>query len=95
MGEFLGYLFDALFALAMLRMLYAALRHFFAPRAAAREARGAATGPHSQRAGGEMVRDPECGMFVSIELSHRLNRGGEALHFCSQECLEKYRSRAA
>jgi YHS domain-containing protein len=95
MGEFLGYLLDALFALIMLRALYGALRRFFAPRSSAGRVRPSANEPQGAGPGGQMVRDPECGMFVSTELSHRLKRGGETLHFCSEECLEKYRSRAA
>jgi YHS domain-containing protein len=39
---------------------------------------------------GQTARDPVCGMFVSTELSHRLTRGKETLHFCSRECLERY-----
>jgi YHS domain-containing protein len=46
----------------------------------------ASPGPHR----GEMARDPVCGMFVSTELSQKLRRGGETLHFCSPSCLEKY-----
>jgi YHS domain-containing protein len=41
--------------------------------------------------GGKTARDPVCGMFVSTEVSHRLNQGTEILHFCSQKCLEAYR----
>jgi YHS domain-containing protein len=44
---------------------------------------------------GETARDPVCGMFVSTEVSHRLESDGKLLHFCSPECLEKYRSEAA
>jgi YHS domain-containing protein len=95
MGEFLGYLLDAIFALMMLRMLYGALRQFIAPRRATRDARASTAGQQTAGAGSQMVRDPECGMFVSTELSHRLRKGGETLHFCSEGCLEKYRSRAA
>ena len=95
MGEFLGYLLDAIFALMMLRMIYGALRQFLAPRRANRDARTSAGGQRAASAGGQMVRDPECGMFVSTELSHRLRKGSETLHFCSEGCLEKYRSRAA
>jgi YHS domain-containing protein len=95
MGEFLGYLLDAIFALMMLRMLYGALRQFIAPRRANPSARTSTGGQQAAGAGGQMVRDPECGMFVSTELSHRLRKGGETLHFCSEGCLEKYRSRAA
>ena len=40
---------------------------------------------------GEMARDPMCGMFVSTELSHRLDWNGKTLHFCSRECLQRYR----
>lgn len=43
---------------------------------------------------GETARDPVCGMFVSTELSHRLERGGQTLHFCSQDCLKRYQSEA-
>lgn len=94
MGEFLGYLLDALFVLMMLRMLYGALRSFLAPRMKTR-ARTAENGPQPGGPGGQMVRDPECGIFVSTELSHRLKSQGQTLHFCSEACLEKYRSRAA
>jgi len=38
-----------------------------------------------------MARDPVCGMFVSTQLSHRLNEGGRTFHFCSDECLKRYR----
>ncbi len=43
---------------------------------------------------GEMVRDPQCGMFVSTELSQKIQRRGETLHFCSRSCLEKYQEDA-
>ena len=43
---------------------------------------------------GETARDPVCGMFVSTEVSHQLQRGGETLHFCSQECLDRFQSEA-
>jgi len=42
----------------------------------------------------ETARDPVCGMFVSTELSHRLESEGKVLHFCSPECLEKYQLEA-
>jgi YHS domain-containing protein len=44
---------------------------------------------------GRTVRDPVCGMFVSTEVSHRLVQGKQTLHFCSQECLERYEKKAA
>ena len=95
MTEFIGYLFDAIVLFATVRMLYGALRHVLAPRIAADRARGtsgaAAGGASDVR--GEMARDPICGMFVSTELSHRLKSRGQTLHFCSEECLRKYRDK--
>jgi YHS domain-containing protein len=38
-----------------------------------------------------MARDPVCGMFVSTELSQQLRRGMDTVHFCSRECMEKYK----
>ncbi|HEX2713534.1 MAG TPA: hypothetical protein VHM88_15140 [Candidatus Acidoferrales bacterium] len=35
-------------------------------------------------------RDPWCGTHVSPEISHRLEQGGQVLHFCSTECRERY-----
>jgi YHS domain-containing protein len=49
-----------------------------------------AAAPHR----GEMVRDPVCGMFVATELSQKLKRGGSTVHFCSLECMDKYRKDA-
>jgi len=94
MGEFLGYLVDVLVLLAMLRMVYGALRHLFAPRTVTPENRGPVASSTAAKTQGEMARDPVCGMFVSTELSHRLKWKGQMLHFCSAECLEKYQSQS-
>jgi YHS domain-containing protein len=93
MGAFLEYLLDVIFLLAMLRVAYSALRRLLAPRPGARES---ARSPWTSgaRARVEMARDPECGMFVSTELSRRLQWKGQVLHFCSQDCLQKYQARS-
>lgn len=39
---------------------------------------------------GRTARDPVCGMFVSTEVSYRLEENGRVLHFCSKKCLETY-----
>jgi len=60
---------------------------------------GGARNSNSQRktepSRGRTARDPVCGMFVSTEVSHRLVQGKETLHFCSQDCLERYEKNAA
>ena len=96
MGAFLEYVLDAIFLVAVLRLVYSALRGFFAPRPTARQQDARQRSPWAPRGepGGEMARDPECGMFVSTEVSHRLQWKGQVLHFCSEQCLDKYQGRS-
>jgi len=42
---------------------------------------------------GHTARDPVCGMFVSTEVSHRLEENGRVLHFCSTNCMDDYENR--
>src|SRR5437764_3792070 len=94
MVRLFAYLFDLIVAFFLARLVNRVLRQFFGgpqsrfggPGKGAR----AECAPEREAVRGEMARDPVCGMFVSTELSHRLNQGGQTLHFCSQECLERY-----
>ena len=40
---------------------------------------------------GELKKDPVCGIYVSTGASIKRSVNGEVLHFCSQECRDKYR----
>lgn len=94
MGAFLEYLLDVIFLLAMVRVVYSALRRLFAPGGARQSSPQRPDGGQLGGSNGETARDPECGMFVSTELSHRLKWNGQLLHFCSEQCLEKYQRRS-
>jgi YHS domain-containing protein len=92
MGSFLFEIMDfivlVLFVLATVRKLGSL---FQSPRIHIRTSAGSPPPSHPAAAHqGEMARDPVCGMFVSTEVSQQLRRGGDTLHFCSRECLEKY-----
>ena len=39
---------------------------------------------------GEMKKDPQCGTYVSTELSIKSRQGNEVLHFCSRQCQEEF-----
>ena len=93
MGRVLVYLFDLIFMYVVGWIIRRILQG---------SARGAQSGsrrvPRSEAPPslkGETARDPVCGMFVSTEVSHRLKRGNETLHFCSQECLDRYQAEVA
>jgi YHS domain-containing protein len=38
----------------------------------------------------EMVRDPVCGSYISIEDAVKEEISGEERYFCSKECAEKF-----
>jgi YHS domain-containing protein len=40
--------------------------------------------------GGELKRDPVCGTYVSTAVSVKRTVKGQVVHFCSQECRDKY-----
>ncbi len=95
MGRLLVYLFDLIVVTIMGWIIARIMQRLFGSAtmrtAGPRTARPTASRPANA---GETARDPVCGMFVSTELSHRLTRGNETLHFCSRECLERFQSNA-
>ena len=38
----------------------------------------------------ELMKDPQCGTYVSPEVSIQARFRGEELHFCSRECQEQF-----
>lgn len=47
--------------------------------------------PHVQ-VGGELKKDPVCGIYVSAGSSFTSTINGQLVHFCSKECRDKYRA---
>lgn len=41
-------------------------------------------------ANGELIKDPACGAYVSVEDSVRVRDGEKVYHFCSYECRDKF-----
>lgn len=97
MGRLLSYLVELIFLFVVLKMLSRALQGLFSTPTSPRRGGPAEGEPrHSSKVRiGKTERDPVCGMFVSTELSHRLVRGSETIHFCSNECLERYQKETA
>lgn len=95
MVRVLIYLFD-LILITIVGWIIARImqRLFGSPTIRSAAPRASATGASRPAIAGETARDPVCGIFVSTELSHRLTRGKETLHFCSRECLERYQANA-
>jgi YHS domain-containing protein len=39
---------------------------------------------------GELKKDPVCGTYIATATSIKEKVGGQVIHFCSQECRDKY-----
>ena len=48
------------------------------------------TRPPTVPLSGELKKDPVCGTFVPVSTSFHKTVKGEAYHFCSAECRDKY-----
>jgi uncharacterized protein len=46
----------------------------------------------AERAGGTLVRDPQCGTYIPESRALVLGRGADALHFCSTSCRDTWRA---
>jgi YHS domain-containing protein len=90
MTRLLLYLFNLIFVIFIGWVLNRVLRSLFGTLPKRGGSRSTPRGGSAPVIEGQTERDPVCGMFVSTELSHRLTRGKETLHFCSRECLERY-----
>ena len=44
----------------------------------------------TERVGGELVRDPQCGTYVAKSRAIVVTRNGETLYFCSAKCRDDY-----
>lgn len=41
-------------------------------------------------ANGEMVKDPQCGTWVSVDESISVRDGAKVYHFCSYDCRDRF-----
>jgi YHS domain-containing protein len=60
-----------------------------APSSAYRVA-GAPSNSRSRFRPTPLFRDPACGTFVSPEISVAVTRAGQEIHFCSEQCRDRY-----
>ena len=76
-------------AILLLLIVRMVLRLLIPPRPRPTATRPPSAGP-IERAGGELVRDPQCGTYVPKARAIAVQRGGETLYFCSAKCRDEY-----
>jgi len=79
---------DFLLPLLIFLLARSFLRAFLAGQ---RRDRSAPAAPTLQ-SGGDLKRDPVCGTYVSTAVSVKRTVKGQVVHFCSDECRDKYRA---
>jgi YHS domain-containing protein len=61
-----------------------------APGSGAGAGGGRARGGRTEKIGAKLVRDPQCGTYVSEAAAIAASRGGETHHFCSTACRDAF-----
>jgi len=92
MTVILLWILRVLVVLFVLRLL---LRAIFPRGIAAPGAPGGPRRTRTERIGGELVRDPQCGTYVPKARAVIAGTGSKALYFCSTTCRDKYFSAEA
>ena len=92
MGELLARLAEFIAIVALVRFVIHNLLGGGARQAASSPGHFSASSgsPQPTVINGEMKKDPQCGTYVSTELSVQARYHGEVLHFCSRECQEEF-----
>ncbi len=84
------YIFLAIILISILRAVIGVIGKGFAALMEPEEKRGSG----EVQTAGELKRDPVCGTYVSTAISVKKTIAGKTVHFCSQECSEKFGKRA-
>jgi YHS domain-containing protein len=87
MLRFLVYSLVAIFLITLVRAFIGIISRGFGELLSS----GSSSQPgQSQPAGGELRKDPVCGVYVAESAAVKLSVKGETLYFCSPACRDKY-----
>jgi Cu+-exporting ATPase len=78
-------LFVITFLRAVIGLIGKAVAELFEPASSPDAAKSAKT-----PAGGQLVQDPVCGIYVSTATRLRKDKGGKTYYFCSEACRDKF-----
>ena len=87
---FRAFFVDFLLPIVLFLLARSFLRGFLSTPIRDNSRRHPASTEPSVQAGGELKRDPVCGTYVSTAVSVKRTVKGEVVHFCSEECRDKY-----
>ena len=85
----MGWLIRLALFLIVLTLIRSLVARLFNPKSTQRRSR-----PRTTRAKrtieGHMVKDPQCGIYVATDLAVIARSKDQTLHFCSEDCRDKF-----
>jgi YHS domain-containing protein len=79
-----------LFLLIVAYLAYRLIKDYVLPPGPAGSAPGEGADPVAKGEGEEMALDPVCGSYVPASSALRVRKGEEVIHFCGEECRQKF-----
>lgn len=85
----LGAMLRLIVAIVIVYLVYRLAKLFFLPSGKRQEH---FPGEPTPIEGEDMVKDPYCNTYIPMSNAYKASVNGETCYFCSQECLEKYKT---
>ena len=76
--------------LAFLSVIRSLLTRVFSPPLKMHSRPRAGSDRARETVAGQMIKDPQCGMYVATDLAITTRLKGKTLHFCSEECRDNF-----
>ena len=87
----MGWLIRIILVLLLLTLVRSLIARLFNLKGTQRRARTSNRPNTAKRTiEGQMVKDPQCGMYVATDLAVVAKSRNQTLHFCSEDCRDKY-----
>ncbi len=90
--EIIAWLLRAILLTVFLRFIIRLIGMFMTPasRPGPRAAGPRPASRPTERIGGTLVRDPQCGTYIPMARAIRAGSGADAQYFCSEDCRRAY-----
>ncbi len=87
----MGWLIRLVLFLIVLTLVRSLVARLFNPQGTQRRSRPSRRPARTKRTiEGHMVKDPQCGIYVATDLAITAKSKNQTLHFCSEDCRDKF-----
>ena len=86
----MSWIIRILLFLVLVSVIRLLLTRFFSPLLERHSRPHAGSDRARETVAGQMIKDPQCGMYVATDLAITTRVKGKTLHFCSEECRDNF-----